>query len=120
MRFRKLDPANAADAKYIRMINEGSLENVSVEQAKADGLNYVCEKATIRHKKSDTAYNTADSKGEGTDIGDISMVTVYRGTTAVAEDAMQIGFIKLRQVDVTKDDDAKGTITVDFYFQKDY
>lgn len=120
MRFRKLDPANTADAKYIRMINEGSLENVSIAQAKADGLDYVCTKATIRHKQSDPDYNTADSKGEGTDIGDISMLTVYSGTTAVAEDAMQIGFIRLRQVDVTQDDDAKGSITVDFYFQKDY
>ncbi len=119
MRFRKLDATNTVDAKYIRMINEGTLKELSIAQAKADGLNIVCNKSTIRHKKSDPAYNTSDPKGEGIDVGEISMMTVYSGTTAVETDAVRIGFVRLKEVNVTKDDDDKGTITVDFYLQED-
>ncbi len=116
MRFRKLKPANEVDAKYIKMINEGSLADVSVEQAEKDGLAYTSGKATIRHKMFDADYNATND--EGIEVGGISMVMVFEGDKTSTE-VKAIGFVKLKSVNATTDSDAKGTITVDFYFQKD-
>lgn len=121
MRFRKLKESNEADAKFIKMINEGTLEYFDAETAAEAGLSYSTKKQVIRHKAEDDTnggtgglpYNA--SNDEGITIGGINLVMV---TDKDYKEVLQIGFVKLRSVSRTSAADANGTMTLDFYFQK--
>ena len=75
LRFRKLKESNEADAKFIKMINEGTLEYFDAEKAAEAGLLYSPMKQVIRYKLEDDMsggtgglpYN--ESNDEGITIG---------------------------------------------------
>lgn len=123
LRFRKLKETVEADKKYIDMIKNGTLENISVAQATADGLAMTPLKQVIRHKAEDDmnggtgdlSYNV--SSDEGITIGGINMVMVLDKETQ--KTVQQIGFVELVSVSRSSAADSKGSMTVNFYFQKD-
>lgn len=123
LRFRKLKETVEADRKYIDMIKNGTLENINVTQATADGLAMSPLKQVIRHKLDDATVSDTDSSlynetsDEGITIGGINMVMVMDKESQ--KKVQQIGFVEL--VSVTRDSaaDSKGSMTVNFYFQKD-
>lgn len=122
MRFRKLKESNEADAKFIQMINEGTLEYFDAETAAEAGLSYSTKKQVIRHKaEEDTSGGTGGlpynaSNDEGITIGGINLVMV---TDKDYKEVLQIGFVKLKSVNRESPADQSGSMTVDFYFQKD-
>lgn len=121
LRFRKLKESNEADAKFIKMINEGTLEYFDAEKAAEAGLSYSTKKQVIRHKLEDDMsggvgglpYNV--SNDEGITIGGINLLMV---TDKDYKEVFQIGFVKLISVSRTSAADANGTMTIDFYFEK--
>lgn len=121
MRFRKLKESNEADPKFIKMINEGTLEYFDAETAAEAGLSYSTKKQVIRHKaEDDTSGGTGGlpynaSNDEGITIGGINLVMV---TDKEYKEVLQIGFVRLISVSRTSAADANGTMTLDFYFQK--
>ena len=121
MRFRKLKENNEADAKFIKIINEGTLEYFDAETAAEAGLSYSTKKQVIRHKaEDDTSGGTGGlpynaSNDEGITIGGINLVMV---TDKEYKEVLQIGFVRLISVSRTSAADANGTMTLDFYFQK--
>lgn len=121
LKFRKLMESDPTDTKYIKMINEGTLTAFNVTTASADGLSFANLQAVIRHKAEDDTekgvnglpYNV--SNYEGITIGGINMVTVLDNNNQVK----QIGFVKLKSVDRVTVADPNGSMTIDFYFQKE-
>lgn len=126
LKFSKLMESDPTDEKYIKMINKGTLTAFNVTTASADGLLLSHStkeklKTVIRHKAEDDTekgenglpYNV--SNYEGITIGGINMVMVLDNNDQVK----QIGFVKLKSVDRATVADQNGSMTIDFYFQKE-
>lgn len=76
LRFRKLLETTPAEKAYMDKIKNGTLEKISIEQAKADGLNLTgSTKQVARYKLLDDNYNKTNL--EGFDIGGINLLLVY-------------------------------------------
>ena len=97
-------------------IKNGTLEKISIEQAKADGLNLTgSTKQVARYKLLDDNYNKTNL--EGFDIGGINLLLVYCDVDGKNLEA--IGFVELVAVQMESVSDTKGSMTLNFYFQKD-
>lgn len=122
MRFRRLKETDPVDAKYIRMINDGTFEYFDAETARAEGLNMTTMKQVMRHKdETDTSggsnglpYNI--SNDEGLAIGGINLIMVV--DRATSKEVQEIGFMKLVSVDRAAAADQTASAVVEVYFQK--
>lgn len=116
LRFRKLFETIPAEKAYMDKIKNGTLEKISIEQAKADGLDLTGNtKQVARYRLSDENYNKTNQ--EGFEIGGINMLLVYSDTGG--KNLVAIGFVELVAVAMESVSDIKGSMTVNFYFQKD-
>ena len=101
---------------YMDKIKNGTLEKISIEQAKADGLNLTgSTKQVARYKLLDDNYNKTNL--EGFDIGGINLLLVYSDVDG--KNLVAIGFVELVAVQMESVSDTKGSMTLNFYFQKD-
>ena len=116
LRFRKLLETTPAEKAYMDKIKNGTLEKISIEQAKADGLNLTgSTKQVARYKLLDDNYNKTNL--EGFDIGGINLLLVYSDVDG--KNLVAIGFVELVAVQMESVSDTKGSMTLNFYFQKD-
>lgn len=116
-RFKKLSESNANEKVFIDKVKEKTLTKISVKEIEDAGINIRSGlKTVIRHKgetnQANIDYNLTNA--EGIHIGGVNIFVIYNS----ANEPISVGFVELVSVERSKGDDAKGSMTINFYLEK--